>query len=163
MPQVNTNIRQAASSRDKASGKTLLKNGELLDVIIDWVQFTATLPSHEEFTAFWTSCFARMESKTRPTDFGEKKMAKYMKKNLFNEDGHLWTAPWCCGLGLLPPGITSFAPNAIEVQHRVLKGLLTFKTNSTVVLAFYVQGRHYEATQPLKVDEPAQKRLKVES
>lgn len=124
LQHAKTNARAAAAGRDKASGKTLLGNGELLDVILEWLQFTATLPSDEEFHAFWSSCFARMEGKSAPTDFGEKKFAKYLKKNLFNDSGPLWTAPWCCGLGLLPPGITTFAPNSIEVQHRVLKGLL---------------------------------------
>ena len=57
--------------------------------------------------------------------WNEPDMAKYLREHIFVEtNGGLLDAPWRCGLGCTPLGFTSYAPNAIEVSHRVLKGLL---------------------------------------
>lgn len=44
MQHVKTNISQAATKRDEASGKTRLSNRELLAPILDWVTLSSTLP-----------------------------------------------------------------------------------------------------------------------
>lgn len=107
-------MRTAAAGRDKASGKTLLGNRELLDVILEWMK---------NFMRFGQVALPGWRAKA-PRPISERRSLLSIWKNLFNDSGPLWTARWCCGLGLLPPGITTFAPNSIEVQHRVLKGLL---------------------------------------
>ena len=36
----------------------------------------------------------------------------------------MWRASWASGLGAVPPGFTTYAPNTAEVNNRILKRLL---------------------------------------
>ena len=125
MTEVKKNVKFQAAVRDKASGKTLLQNMELLPVIIDFIEFSAGLPSDEEFHCLWSSIFQRMRSKEEKTDWNEPEMEKYLRKNIFESEGEYITASWRSGICDVPLGYTTYAPNAIEVSHRVLKGLFT--------------------------------------
>ena len=87
--------------------------------------FSSTLPSDEEFHAFWQNALTRLRGQKAPTDLREKRMAEYLEKNVLDVSGNLIRASWTFGLGIVPLGFTTYAPNAIEVQHRILKGLLT--------------------------------------
>ena len=124
LQHTKNNIGKEAKKKDEATGKTRLEKHELLSVIIDWIEFSAWLPSDEEFHAFWSSVFQRMEASGNPTDFDEPLMAQYLKANIFNMDGPFIRATWQYGLGSVPLGFTTYAPNAIERSHRLLKGLL---------------------------------------
>ena len=83
--------------------------------------FSSTLPSDEEFHAFWQNALTRLRGQKAPTDLREKRMAEYLEKNVLDVSGNLIRASWTFGLGIVPLGFTTYAPNAIEVQHRILK------------------------------------------
>ena len=53
------------------TGHPHLRNAELLPVVLDFVQFSATLPSDLQFHAFWSSILTRMASAEAATDFKE--------------------------------------------------------------------------------------------
>ena len=92
-------------------------------MILDFVEFSASLPSDDEFDCFWNSVLLRMRSKSAATDWGEPDMEKYLRRHILDEEKSVLSAPWRSGLGHVPFGYTTYAPNAIEVSHRVLKGL----------------------------------------
>lgn len=58
------------------------------------------------------------------TDFNEPGMARYVSKHILDTTGPLIRASWNSGLGAVPLGFTTYAPNAIERAHRLTKGLL---------------------------------------
>jgi hypothetical protein len=120
---VKSNVKFAASKKDEVSGQTRLKRKELLAVILEWIDFSAWLPTDTEFDCFWRSVLQRMKSSSAPTDFDEPDMARYLERNIFDTTAGILRATWSCGLGCVPYGITTYAPNAIEVSHRVLKHL----------------------------------------
>lgn len=110
--------------RCKASGETRLRNGEFLAILVDFIEFSSTLPSDLEFSVFWTSVLARMKQDQATTDFNEPRMAAYLEENILQSDSGLVTASWRSGLGHVPLGYSCYAVNAIERSHRVVKGLL---------------------------------------
>ena len=57
-------------------------------------------------------------------DLNEPAFAEYLKRNMFDVKGGILRAAWCSGVGAVPLGFTTYAPNAIEVSHRALKHLL---------------------------------------
>ncbi len=62
LQHVKTNIKTESQRRDQATGKPRLRNSELSDVIISWVETSAWFPSDCEFSCFWESILARMSS-----------------------------------------------------------------------------------------------------
>ena len=69
--------------------------------------------------------FARLEHAEKARgDYNEPDFAAYLKKNIFEINDGVILAAWCSGIGAVPLGFTTYAPNAIEVSHRVLKHLL---------------------------------------
>ena len=75
------NIREESGRRDSVSGRLRLRNRELLGALIDWVMFTAFLPSDVEFHTFWSSVICRMEFEEKETDSAEPEMAAYLRKH----------------------------------------------------------------------------------
>ena len=67
---------------------------------------------------------ARLEHCEDKGDWDEPIFAAYLKKHIFDIEDGVIRAAWCCGIGAVPLGFTTYAPNAIESSHRVLKGLL---------------------------------------
>lgn len=51
-------------------------------------------------------------------------MAAYMEANILTVNETGFSAPWRSGLGTVPLGFSSYAPNAIECSHRVAKSFL---------------------------------------
>ena len=51
-------------------------------------------------------------------------MAKYLVEHILVTTGAVWTAEWWSGLGAVPLGITTYAPDCVERTHRTVKGLL---------------------------------------
>ena len=116
-------VKGEAAKKDD-DGLPRLKRMELRAVIREWLMFAAWLPSDIEFHCFWDSILDRMRNSRCSTDFDEPKMAAYLEQHILDGSGDLWRAPWACGLGCVPLGFTTYAPNAIETTWRVLKGLL---------------------------------------
>ena len=87
LQHVKSNIRDESGKRDVATGRTRLQNKELLGPIIDWVEFSAFLPSDIEFHSFWTSVLTRMSSNQEETDFGELEMSLYLRKHILDSSG----------------------------------------------------------------------------
>ena len=87
LQHVKNNVSQAAAKRDETSGKARLSNKELLQPILDWITFSATLPSDVEFDTMWRSILDRMASNSSATDFAEGAMAAYLRKNLLDDAG----------------------------------------------------------------------------
>ena len=79
---VKRNIRDESATKDSATGQARLRNRELLNVFLDWIQFTAFLPSDLEFGTFWHSGVSRMQSKEKETDFGEPEMSAYLRRHV---------------------------------------------------------------------------------
>ena len=105
------NVRSEAKKKDDVTGKTRLQNGELIGVIVEWLEFSAWLPSDQEFTAFWKQICHRMESSTAETDFNEPAMARYLKRHIFDlSRPSIIRAHWQYGFGCVPPGYTTYAP-----------------------------------------------------
>ena len=63
LQHVKANVRLEAGRRDPITGKARLANTELVDVIIGWIEFSASLPSDSEFSCFWQSILQRMSKK----------------------------------------------------------------------------------------------------
>lgn len=124
LQHVKSDVKKEASKKDPASGQHRLKRSELLTDLISWIEFSAWLPSDLEFHTFWSHLLTRMKNCEEPTDFNEPAMAKYLAECIFDGSGPLLRSAWSTGLGLVPLGFTTYAPNAIESSHRVLKGLL---------------------------------------
>ena len=93
-------------------------------MLIDFVQWTASLPSQVEFDAVWSSIISRLEGDACVTDWNEKEMASYIREHILTKTNGMWDAPWRCGVGTTRLGLTSYAVNAIESSHRTLKSLL---------------------------------------
>ena len=71
------------------TGHPHLRNAELLPVVLDFVQFSATLPSDLQFHAFWSSILTRMASAEAATDFKEPVMAGYLREHILDGKGML--------------------------------------------------------------------------
>ncbi|CAK0807730.1 unnamed protein product, partial [Prorocentrum cordatum] len=118
---------------DKGSGVKRMKNTALIHPIKNFMEFSAGLPdsgaggegeSDLEFNVLWTEIFDRMrEDGEESFQWGESAMADYLLTNIFTvrPDGTI-TAPWRCGLGQAPPGLTTYATSTIERSWRTLKG-----------------------------------------
>jgi len=87
LQHVKTNIREESARRDAVTGQARLKNRELLSVLLDFVQFSATLPSDLQFHTFWSSVMSRMSAASAPTDFNEPRMAAYIRDNILDGTG----------------------------------------------------------------------------
>ena len=125
LQHTKTNIDTESKKKDDITGLPRLKRGELLPVIKDWVEFSGKyLPSDLEFTTFWSSILDRMESSGSSTDFNEPAMAAYIKKHILVNSGNSIYALWQGGLGAVPLGMTTYAPNCIERTHRTIKELV---------------------------------------
>ena len=47
-----------------------------------------------------------------------------MSKHILNISDGVIRAPWACGLGTVPLGLTTYAPSTAERKHRTVKSLL---------------------------------------
>ena len=163
--EVKNNVTTESARKSKATGQARLTNAELRPVLLEFIQWSAALPSQLEFHVVWRSILERMEKKECSTDWNEPDMAKYIREHILVETSGLLDAPWRCGLGCTPLGFTSYAPNAIEVSHRVLKGLLDPGYNKRPVTSIMseiaealdsrLQSGHYDNLQK-EVREPWQ-------
>ena len=124
LQHVKKNVQKAARSKHLISGAQLLARQELLPEIIRWIDFSAWLPSDLEFSVFWADVVSRLQSSELPTDFGEAGFAEYLGKNILVLDTEGIRAHWASGLGAVPLGYTTYAPNAIERHHRTLNGVI---------------------------------------
>jgi hypothetical protein len=115
-----TNVKAAARAKDK-KGVTRLRRHELCDTIVGWIQCSAPFPRDDEFQAYWESILERMYANKEKTDFDEAKMADYLANHILDIDGDRIRAAWQTGYGAVPLGFTTYAPNTIEVTHRVVK------------------------------------------
>ena len=99
LQHVKTNVRQESSRRDGASGQSRLRNPELLEPILQWLEISAWLPSDAEFSTFWSHLLDRMASSHRPTDFQDTLLefrgppAKSMGSDLHC---YLWVFQFVC-------------------------------------------------------------------
>ena len=110
------NIRLESSRRDRATGRTRLKNMELLPMIISWIEFSAAaLPSNAEFAAFWEHLLSRMASSQSPTDNAIAACPRqgWIIEYLFDTLAILLFYP-----------LRDSEKNSQEVSHRVLKAYL---------------------------------------
>jgi len=112
-------IEKAAKTKDPTTGALRLRCQGLLPKLTDFVQFTAFIDNDREFSVCWDSWIGRMNG-----DWNEQAMATYLTTYILERDGDVWRAAWASGLGSVPPGFTTYAPNAAEVNNRILKGLL---------------------------------------
>ena len=117
------NLKGAAAAKDEA-GLPRLRRTELRPLLLEWLMFSSWLPSDIEFDVFWRSILERMRNSRCATDFREPAMAEYIASHILDAGGPLLRAPWASGLGCVPLGYTTYAPNAIEATWRVIKGLL---------------------------------------
>ena len=126
LQHVKSDVRVEAKRKDEVTGRTRLQNAELLPEIEGLIEFAAFLPKDVEQSAFFRSILTRMQSSTAKTDWNEPEFAKYLGKHILDtkcSDG-LIHATFASGLGAIPLGITTFAPNTMERSHRTVKGLL---------------------------------------
>ena len=65
-----------------------------------------------------------MDANSAPTDFNEPLMAEYLRQHILDCEGPRIRALWASGFGWTLPGLTTYAPNCIERQHRTVKGLM---------------------------------------
>ena len=77
------NIIKAAKDPVKG-GKQRLQRQELLSYIIMWVEFSAWLPSDQEFDAFWQSISRRTMAEKAATDWNEPNMAAYSRDHILD-------------------------------------------------------------------------------
>ena len=89
LQHVKKNIRDESGKRDSVTGQPRLRNSELLSVILDFVQFSATLPCDIQFHTFWSSILTRMASAQATTDFKEPAMAAYLREHILDGKGML--------------------------------------------------------------------------
>ena len=124
LQHTKTNIKSEARRKDSVSGRPRLQNGELLQILLDCVEFSATLPTDVEFHTYWSSIFMRLSNSELPTDWNEPAFCQYLQTHIFDLSGPCIKASWCYGVGSVPLGFTTYATNSIERSHRLLKGLL---------------------------------------
>ena len=98
-----------------------LKNQELLPVLSEFLEGSAFLPSTTEFSTFWAAVLGRLRSED---GWAEEKMHDYLLSNLLSQEGDVLSSSWRSGLGSVPVGYSTYAPNSIERCWRLLKGLL---------------------------------------
>ena len=163
--EVKNNVTTESARKSKVTGQARLTNAELRPVLLEFIQWSAALPSQLEFHVVWRSILERMEKKECSTDWNEADMAKYIREHILVETSGLLDAPWRCGLGCTPLGFSCYAPNAIEVSHRVIKGLLDPGYNKRPVTSIMseiaealdsrLQSGHYDNLQK-EVREPWQ-------
>ena len=125
LQHVKSNVKEESAKRDQVTGKVRLQNQELISPIVDWIEFAAGLPCDLEFDTFWQNILQRMASQELATDFGEPRMASYLRKHILDASGPLLRATWCSGLGAVPEGYSCYAANTIESGHKSLKHLLS--------------------------------------
>ena len=111
-------IEKAARRKIKKGGQPILRRPGFLKDLIEWVLFSAWLPDDNEFHYFWTHILERMEG-ALAGDFNEPLFAMYLRKNIFIIKNGLITAQWRSGLGSVPLGFTTYAPNAAEVSIHI--------------------------------------------
>ena len=99
LQHVKSNVKEEAAKRDQVSGKARLQNRELISPIVDWIEFSAGLPCDLEFDTFWQNILQRMASQELSTDFGEPRMAAYLRKHILDGSQRLLKATWSSGLG----------------------------------------------------------------
>ena len=118
LEHVKRDVKAAAHSAGR------LSRPDLLGVLVESVQFSAWLPSREEFNVYWRYLVRRLSSRKPKFGWGELLMARYLVDHILITTSEVWTAEWWSGLGAVPLGITTYAPNCIERTHRTVKGLL---------------------------------------
>jgi hypothetical protein len=118
------NVKAAAASQDPTSKEKRLQKLDLRGDLDEWIVFSAFLPNDEEFIAFWSHILERLKHNEFNGDLDEPAMAKYLEEHVLDVSGDLIKATGCSGLGTTPLGFTSYAPNSIEVSHRILKAMM---------------------------------------
>lgn len=86
-------------------------------MLIDFVQWTASLASQVEFDTVWGSIVARLEGDACVTDWNEKEMATYICQHILTKTNGMWDAPWRCGVGTMRLGLTNYAVNGIFASY----------------------------------------------
>ena len=124
LQHMKEDLKKQASTKDEITGYPRLRRGELLSVFIDFLLWSAFLPSDLEFDTFWREALLRMEAQTIETDWKEPVFAQYLRAHCLQEYAGFLRAPWQCGVDATIPGYTTYAPSAIERSHRTLKDLL---------------------------------------
>ena len=89
LQHVQKNIRDESAKGDSVTGHPRSRNAELLPVILEFVQFFATLPSDLQFHTFWSSILTRMASGEAAADFNEPVTAAYLREHILNGKGML--------------------------------------------------------------------------
>ena len=92
LQHVKTDIRKEARKKDEVNGAPRLRSLKSLQVILDWIQWSAFLPNDLEFDSFWGEALSRMASEVLETDFKEPAMACYLEECIFNSSGPLLRA-----------------------------------------------------------------------
>ena len=87
LQHVKGNVTTESSRRCSESGQPRLRNRELLSALLEWVQFSATLPNDIEFDVFWGSILQRMSASDSPTDWNEPDMSDYLRKHILDDSG----------------------------------------------------------------------------
>ena len=82
LQHVKKNIRDEFAKGDSVTGHPRSRNAELLPVILEFVQFFATLPSDLQFHTFWSSILTRMASGEAAADFNEPVTAAYLREHI---------------------------------------------------------------------------------
>ena len=85
---------------------------------------SATFPNDVEFHTFWSSFIKRCEASEKKSNWSEPEVATYFKKSILNCSTDMIRAPWVSGLGAVPVGYSTYAANAEERKHRIIKDLL---------------------------------------
>ena len=84
-------MKKEAKKKNKEGVRRLsAENRGLLGPIIDWIEFSASLPDGPERTAFWQSILDRMKSDRCETDWNEPEMADYLAKFILVLTGDLF-------------------------------------------------------------------------
>ena len=66
-------------------------------------------------------CWHSHCKKSNGGDLDESEYADYLEAEILNMSGDLIRASWQSGVGAVPLGFTTYAPNAIETTWRILK------------------------------------------
>ena len=114
----------AACTRKCEEDTARLRKPKMLDYFDKFLITSNWFPNDLEFDVFWRSVLGRCKANRKKTDFNEPEMAEYLEKNILDCSGPYIRAPWICGLGAVPFGFTTWAPNCIERNNRLMKDLL---------------------------------------